>query len=137
MFYVCFNYIPFFFFFYRFPVLFIKNPSATDGDGSVISVPRCAQDPLQVDYEGELGFIIGKDCRDATIQNALSYVLGFVVTNDVSARHWQIKQGGGQYCRGKSFDTFCPVVNCTISAISSLSYSDVAFVFSCRAQFWP
>jgi 2-keto-4-pentenoate hydratase/2-oxohepta-3-ene-1,7-dioic acid hydratase in catechol pathway len=44
-----------------------------------------------------------------SVEDALSNILGFVVANDVSARHWQLKQGSGQYCRGKSFDTFCPI----------------------------
>jgi 2-keto-4-pentenoate hydratase/2-oxohepta-3-ene-1,7-dioic acid hydratase in catechol pathway len=44
-----------------------------------------------------------------TKEQALSYVLGYTCANDVSARDWQIKRGGGQWCRGKFFDTFCPL----------------------------
>jgi 2-keto-4-pentenoate hydratase/2-oxohepta-3-ene-1,7-dioic acid hydratase in catechol pathway len=45
----------------------------------------------------------------------MSYVLGFVCANDVSARDWQKEKGGGQFCRGKSFDTFCPVGPCLVT----------------------
>jgi len=63
----------------------------------------------QVDFEGELAIVIGKECRNATRENALSHVLGYTVANDVSARDWQKDRGGSQWCRGKSFDTFCPL----------------------------
>jgi len=48
-------------------------------------------------------------------EEAMSYVLGFVCANDVSARDWQKEKGGGQFCRGKSFDTFCPVGPCLVT----------------------
>jgi 2-keto-4-pentenoate hydratase/2-oxohepta-3-ene-1,7-dioic acid hydratase in catechol pathway len=93
----------------EYPVIFMKNPGSVTGHGSPVVVPLTAQDPEQVDYEVELAFIIGKDCKNATPENALSYVLGFVAANDISARNWQLKYGGNQFCRAKSFDTFCPV----------------------------
>ena len=59
--------------------------------------------------------VIGRPCKNVTPSEALSYVLGFVAANDVSARDWQKEKGGGQFCRGKSFDTFCPVGPCLVT----------------------
>jgi 2-keto-4-pentenoate hydratase/2-oxohepta-3-ene-1,7-dioic acid hydratase in catechol pathway len=53
--------------------------------------------------------VIGKKCKNATRANALDFVLGYTCANDVSARDWQNRLGGGQFCQGKSFDTFCPL----------------------------
>ena len=61
------------------------------------------------DYECELAVVIGRACKNVTRERALDYVLGYTCANDVSARDWQIKKGGGQWCRGKFFDTFCPL----------------------------
>jgi 2-keto-4-pentenoate hydratase/2-oxohepta-3-ene-1,7-dioic acid hydratase in catechol pathway len=62
-----------------------------------------------VDEEAELAVIIGRTARHVSRADALDYVLGYTCANDVSARDWQIKWGGSQWCRGKSFDTFCPL----------------------------
>ena len=62
-----------------------------------------------VDYECELAVVIGRACRNVSRAKALDYVLGYTCANDVSARDWQSKWGGGQWCRGKTFDTFCPL----------------------------
>lgn len=92
----------------RYPVLFFKNPSALRDPGAPILIPRKLVS-TQVDYEGELAIVIGKTCRNATRENALSHVLGYTIANDVSARDWQKDWGGSQWCRGKSFDTFAPI----------------------------
>lgn len=63
----------------------------------------------EVDYECELAVVIGHPCINVTRATALDYVLGYTCANDVSARDWQIKKGGGQWCRGKFFDTFAPL----------------------------
>ena len=62
-----------------------------------------------MDYECELAIVIGRRCKNATRANALDFVLGYTCANDVSARDWQNFLGGGQWCTGKSFDTFCPL----------------------------
>jgi 2-keto-4-pentenoate hydratase/2-oxohepta-3-ene-1,7-dioic acid hydratase in catechol pathway len=69
----------------------------------------------QVDYECELAVIVGKPCKNATKENALDYVLGYTCGNDVSARDWQKDFGGGQWCRGKTFDTFAPLGPCLVT----------------------
>jgi 2-keto-4-pentenoate hydratase/2-oxohepta-3-ene-1,7-dioic acid hydratase in catechol pathway len=62
-----------------------------------------------VDYECELAVVIGRPCKNVTRDQALEYVLGYTCANDVSARDWQKDFGGGQWCRGKTFDTFAPL----------------------------
>ena len=63
----------------------------------------------------ELVVIIGKACKDVTREHAFEYVAGYTCGNDVSARDWQLKKGGSQWCRGKSFDTFAPLGPCLVT----------------------
>jgi 2-keto-4-pentenoate hydratase/2-oxohepta-3-ene-1,7-dioic acid hydratase in catechol pathway len=88
------------------PIVFIKLLNSLQNPGDPIELPSSSQ---EVDYECELAVVIGKSCRNVTSENSLQYVLGYTCANDVSARDWQLKWGGGQWCRGKSFDTFCPL----------------------------
>ena len=90
------------------PVVFLKSPTAIQNPGAPIVLPRHLRSD-QVDYEGELGIIIGWECKNVSRTNALNYVLGYTIANDVSARDWQKTWGGSQWSRGKTFDTFCPV----------------------------
>lgn len=91
------------------PMIFTKNLLAAGLNGDEIVVPKICQDREQVDFEAELAVIIGKAARDVAKADALGYVLGYCCVNDVSARWWQKEGSGGQFCRGKSFDTFCPM----------------------------
>lgn len=95
------------------PVLFTKNPAAAILHGDEVVVPRVCQEREQVDFEGELGVILArpdmKPIRDIGKSDAMFCVLGYCCANDVSARWWQKEGSGGQFCRGKSFDTFCPL----------------------------
>ena len=90
------------------PVLFMKMPSSVQHPGDPILLPKHLPS-TQVDYECELAVVIGKPCKNVSRCEALDYVLGYTCANDVSARDWQIKWGGSQWCRGKTFDTFCPL----------------------------
>lgn len=99
----------------EFPVVFAKGPNTVTGHGSAILLPRAGRSD-QVDYEAELVIVIGKRCKNVTRENALSCVLGYTCGNDVSAREWQMKMGGGQWCRGKTFDTFAPMGPCLVTA---------------------
>ncbi len=92
----------------EFPVLFIKSPASLQNPGDPIFLPRKLASH-EVDYECELAVVIGKTCRNVSRADALKYVLGYTCANDVSARDWQKRWGGSQWCRGKSFDTFCPL----------------------------
>lgn len=91
------------------PMVFTKNAAAACLDGDEVVVPRVCQDREQVDFEGELAVVIGKAARDVSKAGALGFVLGYTCANDVSARWWQKSGSGGQFFRGKSFDTFCPI----------------------------
>ena len=92
------------------PTVFMKNPAAVAGDGDEIIIPPiCHEHGPQVDFEGELAVIIGRNCRNVTTDEAHSCVGGFAAANDVSARWWQKQGSGGQWIRGKSFDGFCPM----------------------------
>jgi 2-keto-4-pentenoate hydratase/2-oxohepta-3-ene-1,7-dioic acid hydratase in catechol pathway len=90
------------------PVLFMKSPGAVQDPGEAIVLPRRLAS-AQVDYEGELAVVIGRRCRNVSRDEALAVVAGFTCGNDVSARDWQKHWGGGQWCRGKTFDTFAPL----------------------------
>jgi 2-keto-4-pentenoate hydratase/2-oxohepta-3-ene-1,7-dioic acid hydratase in catechol pathway len=92
----------------KYPVLFMKSPGAVQNPGDPIELPRKLAS-TQVDFECELAVVIGKPCKNATKENALDFVLGYTCGNDVSARDWQKDFGGGQWCRGKTFDTFGPL----------------------------
>ncbi|HSH69858.1 MAG TPA: fumarylacetoacetate hydrolase family protein [Deferrisomatales bacterium] len=89
------------------PVLFMKPTTAVCGPGDPIRLPACAAGP-EVDYECELAVVIGTEARDVPEDRALEHVFGYTAANDVSARRWQ-QHNGGQWVRGKSFDSFCPL----------------------------
>jgi 2-keto-4-pentenoate hydratase/2-oxohepta-3-ene-1,7-dioic acid hydratase in catechol pathway len=96
------------------PVLFMKNPASVIGTGEAIELPPvvCTDDrdpPLGVDYEGELAVILGCDARDVPEDQARAVIASVACANDVSQRWWQWHGSGGQWCRGKSFDSFCPL----------------------------
>ena len=93
----------------QYPVLFMKNPATLAHPNDPVVIPVSCMDPLQVDYEVELAVVIGKATKNVSTQTALQYVLGYTIANDISARRWQAHAGSGQWIRGKSFDTFCPL----------------------------
>jgi 2-keto-4-pentenoate hydratase/2-oxohepta-3-ene-1,7-dioic acid hydratase in catechol pathway len=90
------------------PVVFMKLPNVIQHPGDPILLPTHLKSD-KVDYECELAVVIGKTARNVSRENALQHVLGYTCANDVSARDWQKHAGGGQWCRGKTFDTFCPL----------------------------
>jgi len=97
-----------------FPILFLKAATAVQHPGDPIRLPRTLRSD-EVDYEAELAVIIGKPCKNVRRPEALHYVLGYTCANDVSARDWQKQFGGGQWCRGKTFDTFAPLGPCLVT----------------------
>jgi 2,4-didehydro-3-deoxy-L-rhamnonate hydrolase len=86
------------------PLLFAKWPNTLIGDGEPIVLP---EESSQVDYEAELGVVIARTAKHVSEADALDIVEGYICVNDVSARDLQF--GDGQWTRGKSPDTFCPV----------------------------
>lgn len=90
------------------PIMFVKGVNTLQNPLDPILIPTHAASH-KVDYECELAVVIGKATKNVAPENALDYVLGYTAANDVSARDWQIDWGGSQWCRGKFFDTFCPL----------------------------
>ena len=93
----------------EYPVVFMKPTSTVVGPGSPIRIPASQMDGPECDSEAELAVVIGREARNVRESEALDYVLGYTCANDVSARRWQKQGGGGQWVRGKGFDTFCPL----------------------------
>ena len=86
------------------PLLFLKPPSSVIGDGESIVLPPQSQ---QVEYEGEIGIVIGGDLTRDRGRGARARSRGIVAVNDVTAR--DLQKTDGQWTRAKGFDTFCPV----------------------------
>jgi 2-keto-4-pentenoate hydratase/2-oxohepta-3-ene-1,7-dioic acid hydratase in catechol pathway len=97
------------------PVLFVKGINALQDPLEPIVLPRHLRSD-EVDYECELAVVIGRPCRNVSPAEALDFVAGYTCANDVSSRDWQIARGGGQWCRGKFFDTFAPLGPCLVTA---------------------
>jgi 2-keto-4-pentenoate hydratase/2-oxohepta-3-ene-1,7-dioic acid hydratase in catechol pathway len=91
----------------RNPIVFSKTINTLTGHNTAIILPRVAKD--EIDYEAELAVVIGRECKDVSVEKAMDYVLGFTIAQDITARKWQGKKGGNQWTRGKSFDTFLPL----------------------------
>jgi len=94
------------------PLIFAKWPSSVVGPGAEVR-----WDPgltAKVDYEAELAVVIGRTARRVSVEQALDHVLGYTCLNDVSAR--DIQFGDGQWVRGKSLDTFCPMGPALVTA---------------------
>jgi 2-keto-4-pentenoate hydratase/2-oxohepta-3-ene-1,7-dioic acid hydratase in catechol pathway len=87
------------------PLIFLKATSALLAPGGIVRRPKISQ---RVDFEGELGVVIGKTCHQpAADADIRQYILGYTCVNDVTAR--DLQNSDGQWSRSKGFDTFCPV----------------------------
>jgi len=91
------------------PIVFMKPATAVIGPDDDIIYPAGGI-TTRVDYEAELGIVIGKKAKDVKAQAAADYILGYTCVNDVTARDLQARDG--QWTRAKSFDTFCPIGPC-------------------------
>lgn len=91
------------------PLIFLKPPSSLIASGDVIVYPKLS---ARVDFEGELGVVIGRKARHVPVAEAFRYILGYTCVNDVTARDLQKKDG--QWTRGKGFDTFCAAGPCIL-----------------------
>jgi 2-keto-4-pentenoate hydratase/2-oxohepta-3-ene-1,7-dioic acid hydratase in catechol pathway len=87
------------------PLLFLKPPSSLLAPNGIVRMPSLSK---RVDYEGELGIVIGRRCRNlGPDEDVRPYIRGYTIVNDVTAR--DLQKSDGQWTRGKGFDTFCPV----------------------------
>jgi acylpyruvate hydrolase len=94
-----------------YPIIFAKYNNSIVGPGEPIVIPSVVKKP---DYEGELAVVIGRRGRNISEADALSYVGGYTVLNDVSARDWQNRTS--QWVIGKTCDTFCPIGPALVTA---------------------
>ena len=94
----------------EFPVIFAKWPSCVIGPNDSIPLPKISN---KIDWEVELAIVIGKVGKDIEESNALEYIAGYTIANDVTARDLQRKDG--QWIRGKSLDCFCPMGPCIVT----------------------
>ena len=88
------------------PVVFYKAQTCIVGANDNIMIPR---DSTQLDWEVELGVVIGRTARHVAVKDALRYVAGYCVVNDVSEREFQMKRSASQWSKGKGCDTFGPI----------------------------
>ncbi|KAK9454577.1 fumarylacetoacetate hydrolase [Dipodascopsis uninucleata] len=100
----------------KYPVLFFKPVTSITDPESPIPIPKFAQIDNELDYECELVIVIGKKAYNVSEEEALNYVLGYAVGNDVSQRAWQIKKGGGQWSLGKMCDGWAPMGPAIVSS---------------------
>lgn len=89
------------------PLIFLKPSTAVIGPDDEIVLPRLSR---RVDYEGELGMVIGRKAKDVPEDKAREHVIGYTCLNDVSERHNQAEDG--QWTRAKGYDTFAPIGPC-------------------------
>jgi 2-keto-4-pentenoate hydratase/2-oxohepta-3-ene-1,7-dioic acid hydratase in catechol pathway len=87
------------------PIFFMKATTSICGPNDDVIIPKGSQ---KTDYEVELGIVIGRTARYVDIKDAKNHIAGYCVVNDVSEREFQIERGG-QWTKGKSCDTFCPL----------------------------
>jgi 2-keto-4-pentenoate hydratase/2-oxohepta-3-ene-1,7-dioic acid hydratase in catechol pathway len=105
------------------PLLFFKPPSAIIGPDARIVLPPQSD---RVDYEAELAVVIGRSCRNVSVSEARSYVLGVTCGNDVTAR--DLQQQDNQWTRAKGFDTFCPLGPWVVTGLSEDKIDDLEVV---------
>ncbi len=99
------------------PVVVMKAASTVIANGGSIHLPDSTISE-QIDYEGELAIVIGKQARDVPADSASEYILGYTIANDLTARDLQHSGAGGQWVRAKNFDTFCPIGPAIVTADS-------------------
>ena len=88
------------------PILFMKATTAINGPNDDVMLPKGSE---KSDWEVELGIVIGRKASYVSEAEAMNYVAGYTVVNDVSERHYQIERSGGQWDKGKGCDTFAPI----------------------------
>jgi 2-keto-4-pentenoate hydratase/2-oxohepta-3-ene-1,7-dioic acid hydratase in catechol pathway len=114
------------------PLLFLKPPSSLLQHGGTILLP---EDSRRVDFEGELGVVIGREARHVSEANALDYVLGYTCVNDVTAR--DLQKADVQFTRAKGFDSFCPCGPCIAVGLRPDDLVVETFVNGVRRQSSP
>ena len=103
------------------PLLFLKPPSSLLAPNGIVRMPKIS---TRVDYEGELGIVISRRCRNiGPDEDVRPYIRGYVNVNDVTAR--DLQKSDGQWTRGKGFDTFCPVGPIVSDEIEPVGFGEI------------
>ena len=113
------------------PVVFNKFPQAVIGPEATVTIPKAC---TQVDYEAELVVVIGKRGKRVAKADALKYVAGYTIGNDVSARDWQLQKPGKQWLLGKTPDTFAPTGPYLVTADEVSNPHDLAIKLRLNGQ---
>jgi 2-keto-4-pentenoate hydratase/2-oxohepta-3-ene-1,7-dioic acid hydratase in catechol pathway len=113
------------------PVLFSKYPTALVGHEANIVLPPVS---TEVDFEAELVLVVGKRGRPTTSEDAATYLAGYTIGHDVSARDWQLKKDGKQWMAGKTFDTFAPTGPYFVTADEIANPHDLAIELRLNGQ---
>jgi 2-keto-4-pentenoate hydratase/2-oxohepta-3-ene-1,7-dioic acid hydratase in catechol pathway len=111
------------------PVLFAKFANSVVGDGATVELPPVAK---EVDWEAELGVVIGRRARQVGVGDALGHVAGYTCLNDLSAR--DLQRRGGQWTRGKAIDGFLPMGPCLVTADEIPNPQDLAIRCAVNGQ---
>ena len=117
----------------QYPIVFVKTTNTLIGHGGAIVIPAVAAEG-EVDYEAELAVVIGREAKNVAAADALDYVLGYTIANDVTARRWQVRTqcarsrvwwwcgsgacgaGGGGSCGGVGRAPQCPCTVCDVAS---------------------
>lgn len=113
----------------EYPIVFMKPTSTLRGDGATVHTPEVTH---RIDYEGEILVVIGARCRDVDPDAALSFVAGYCLANDVSARDWQRRTT--QMMIGKAFDGFCPIGPALVTADEAGPCEDLEFTTTVNGE---
>ena len=115
----------------EFPVFFSKPPTSVIGPDTEIRIN--AEVSEMVDYEVELGVVIGKAGCNISAQDAVDHIFGFTIINDISARDVQ-RRHGGQYLKGKGMDTFCPIGPCIVTMDELSDFENLRIALSVNGE---
>lgn len=114
-----------------YPVFFTKPPTAVIGPGGAIRLDPSLSD--KIDYEVELGVVIGKAGRDIAAADAVDHIFGFTIINDITARDIQ-RRHGGQFFKGKGLDTSCPVGPVIVTIDELPNFADLRIALTVNGE---
>ena len=112
------------------PIIFMKATSSIIGPNDNVILPK---DSKKLDWEVELAFVVGKETKNITKEQASDHILGYSIVNDISEREWQIEKSG-QWVKGKSGDTFGPIGPYLVTKDEILNVQDLNLTLDVNGQ---